>query len=95
MVKKVEELGVAEPEQRDFLNPFEFNFLLGLPLDGAVAMKGAWTKENTFSVTVQDKRDYDREEIAFRFIPPIFEINWQSELAGGSVFRVEGKIIEE
>lgn len=77
---KVEEMSLPEPEQRNFLNPYEFNFLLGMPVDGAVAMKGDWTREDWFTLTVQDTRDFDREIIKFYYSPPVGQIEWLSEM---------------
>lgn len=75
---KVEEIGIAEPEQRNFLNPYEFNFLLGMPVDGDVAMQGAWTSADTFTITVQDLRDFDRDVIFIKFDPPNGRVTWLS-----------------
>lgn len=83
--------GIAENEKRTFLNPYELNFLLGMPIDGAVAMKGEWTFKDEFTLTVQDLRDYDREMLSFRFTSPDVLIFWRSHM-DGSILSVRGKI---
>ncbi len=80
--KLVETIGIPKPYQRNFLNPYEFNFLLGMPVDGAVAMKGEWTAEDIFIITVQDTRDFDRERLSFKFKPPVVTVTWNSEIDG-------------
>jgi CubicO group peptidase (beta-lactamase class C family) len=76
--KQVTDIGIPEPEQRNFLNPYEFNFLLGMPIDGDVAMKGEWTTDDTFIITIQDLRDYDQDWIIIKFNPPAGTITWNS-----------------
>ncbi|MBE0696924.1 MAG: serine hydrolase, partial [Anaerolineaceae bacterium] len=76
--KAVTALAVPEPPQRYALNPYEFNFVLGVPVDGYVWMKGEWSAKDTFSLTVQDARDFDREKLDFRFDRPAVEIDWFS-----------------
>jgi hypothetical protein len=79
-LKRVEALGIAKPKQRHVRNPYEFNFLLGIPVDGAVAMKGEWSGENEFWLTVQDTRDFDLDRLSFKFTPPSAEIWWRSTM---------------
>lgn len=84
-------LDLAILKQRPFLNPFEFNFLLGLPLDGAAAMKGAWKDETEFTLTVQDKRDYDLETLHFQFSLPNASIVWNSYLDKSQFLTLTGR----
>jgi CubicO group peptidase (beta-lactamase class C family) len=62
-----------------FMNhPFMFGFLDGLPVDGSVAMKGKWTSDSKFLVTIQDTRDFDQQQITFTFGPSGAAISWIS-----------------
>ena len=76
--------------QRVDPNPFEFNFLVGVPVHGAVWMQGGWTGEDTFSITVQDSRDYDRDMLTFHFSPPQVSIDWFSVQFNTTFMTFEG-----
>jgi hypothetical protein len=91
-VKRVETSSVVDPEQRYDLNPYEFNFVVGMPVDGAVAMKGEWPGEDEFKLIVQDLRDFDLEELSFRFSPPDVQIEWKSLLDGVYDLTLTGKL---
>jgi hypothetical protein len=80
-VKKVEKRNIPQLNQRHDLNPFRFNFVVGVPLDGQVAMKGEWGEENKFMLTVQDLRDFNLDRLSFEFTPPGVKIEWISFLA--------------
>jgi CubicO group peptidase (beta-lactamase class C family) len=80
--KRSSDKSFIELEQRKFLNPYEFNFLLGMPWDGSVAMKGDWIGEDKFTITVQDTRDFDRERLSFKYTPPAGMFAWNSEIGG-------------
>jgi CubicO group peptidase (beta-lactamase class C family) len=77
---------------RTFLNRYEFNFLLGMPVDGDVAMKGAWISDQEFLLTVQDLRDIDREMIKFAFSPEKISVSWFSSIMGDTLLRMTGKL---
>jgi hypothetical protein len=91
-VKRVETSGVPDPEQRYDANPYEFNFVLGMPVDGAVAMKGEWPGEDEFKLTVQDVRDFDLDTLSFRFTPPAAQIEWRSYIDGVYDLPLVGKL---
>ena len=61
---------------------FEFNFLLGAPVDGEIAMQGQWTAESRFSLTVQDNRDLDLDQLRFIFTSTGVAIVWDSRVDG-------------
>jgi hypothetical protein len=77
--------------QRHFLNPYEFGFLLGMPVDGQVAMKGEWKDDSTFRLTIQDTRDFDREQIYFSFTSEGAKITWSSFMDGYGILNLMGK----
>lgn len=78
MQKAVTEYAVPVPPQRYVLNPYEFNFILGIPVDGTAWMKGAWVDEASFSLIVQDSRDFEKDTLTFHFAPPNVSIDWYS-----------------
>ncbi len=90
MQQAVTGFSVPIPIQRNDINPFEFNFLLGVPVQGPVWMKGGWTGEDTFSITVQDSRDYDRDILTFHFSPPEVSIDWFSVQLNATLMTFEG-----
>ena len=90
--KAVTTLAVPKPAQRYDLNPYEFNFVLGIPVDGATFMKGMWTDDNTFSLTVQDSRDFDLDILTFQFYPPEASIDWYSTTELATQMTFDGQI---
>ena len=68
--------------QRNFLNPYEFDFLVGMPVDGAVAMKGKALTDSIFKIVVQHTQDMDLDEITFTLSPNGATIIWNSFLEG-------------
>ena len=76
---------------RNFLNPYEYGFLLGMPVDGPVAMKGEWRDDNLFRLTIQDTRDFDRDQIDLSFTSEGADITWISEIERSVVLQVKGK----
>lgn len=85
-------LAVPEPSQRYDLNPYEFNFLLGVPVNGITWMKGAWTGADTFTLTVQDTIDFDQDTVTFKFAPPAASIDWYSHAEGATQMTFTGKM---
>jgi len=83
---------VPEPPQRYDLNPYEFNFLLGVPVNGITWMKGAWIAADTFAVTVQDTIDFDRDTVTFHFSPPGASIDWYSFTEQATQMTFQGKM---
>jgi CubicO group peptidase (beta-lactamase class C family) len=91
--KAVTRLAVPLPVQRYNLNnPHEFNFILGIPLDGKIWMKGAWTGEDVFTLTVQDSRDFDLDILTFHFSPPGARIEWYSATEFATQMTFQGKM---
>jgi CubicO group peptidase (beta-lactamase class C family) len=83
---------VLEPPQRYNLNPYEFNFLLGVPIKGTTWMKGVWTDANTFAITIQDSIDFDRDTLTFQFNLPNTSIDWYSMREASTQMTFQGKI---
>lgn len=92
MQKAVPEMIMSEPPQRYNLNPFEFNFVLGTPIDGITWMKGAWLGEDTFTLIVQDSRDFDLDTLTFHFSPPGVTIDWFSDREQATQMTFQGQI---
>ena len=91
--KAVTRLAVPLPVQRyNMNNPYEFNFILGIPVDGKIWMKGAWTGEDTFALTVQDSRDFDLDTLTFHFSPPAASIDWYSATELAMQMTFQGKM---
>jgi hypothetical protein len=83
--------GLEKPKQRHFVNPYEFAFLLGAPVDGAVGMKGEWMKENQFLLTIQHTVDFDRDSLIFSFFGSGPWIVWDSNVDGSSILTLNGQ----
>lgn len=89
-VSRIEQPTTEQIQGRNTLNPFQYGFLLGVPVDESVAMKGKWTTDGSFQVTVQGTSDFDQEKITFIFSSGGGFISWAS-LIDGPVLRVYGK----
>ena len=66
--------------------------VLVIPVDGTTWMKGAWTDEDSFSITVQDSRDFDLDVLTFRFTPPEVSIDWYSATEQATQMTFQGHI---
>lgn len=80
-VEGIDKPAVPKPTKRHSQNPYLFSLVLGIPVDGTVAMRGVWYKPK-FEVTLQDRRDFDRQTIEFIFSLPEVNIIWNSTLDG-------------
>ncbi|HMD88893.1 MAG TPA: serine hydrolase [Anaerolineaceae bacterium] len=89
-VSRIEQQTTEQIPGRNALNPFQYGFLLGVPVDESVAMKGKWTTDGSFNVTVQGTSDFDQENITFIFSSGGGKIVWFS-FNDGSILDVDGK----
>jgi hypothetical protein len=90
--KAFTQLAVPEPPQRWNENPLEFAFILGTPLKGNIWMKGKWTGEDTFQLTVRDSRDFDRDTLTFHFSGQNVSIDWYSLNRQATILTLQGKL---
>lgn len=89
-VSRIEQPITEQIQGRNNLNPFQYGFLLGVPVDESVAMKGTWTADGSFQVTAQGTSDFDQENISFTFPSGKGFITWTS-LSDGPVLSFYGK----
>jgi hypothetical protein len=82
----------TKAELRYAPNQYAYNFLLGTPVDGAIAMKGEWPGENEFLLTVQDIGYVDLVKLSFQFTPPDVSIEWDVILLRDYLLALTGKI---